>query len=338
MTSIVVSLAIGGIAAAQPASDADQTKVPAAEKAVEAFFQQLAKQEFKAAEKILMVPLNDERVARRKSAILRAISKQKSNAGKVTIFDSHLRGDLAVVVYGTEGAGYRDGIDIDPVFLRQQDGAWKIILANSARDLLTRELNDTDDRRRAKRLLDWYATREKQLRLERQQPPQDQRPTPNPSDPVFTRSKIRDTPYVRQRLMNGLDPNRQNHSVTNQDYLLTYAVRHGAESTVKMLLEAGAIVDSRSRGLGKTALFQAAFQNQPRICKLLIAHGADVNAVDSLGNNALREAILTQHPNTVATLLEAGCRMDQQNQDGETMYDLAMKHGSAEVKALFASD
>ena len=102
-----------------------------------------------------------------------------------------------------------------------------------------------------------------------------------------------------------------------------------------MLLAADANVDARSSGLDKTPLFQAAFENRIEIAQLLLDHGADVNAVDALGRNALREAILAKHTEMVELLLQAGCNPRQKDTDGNTMADIAEKYGTAEVKARF---
>jgi len=118
------------------------------------------------------------------------------------------------------------------------------------------------------------------------------RPPSDPIDPIFSPEKIRDAAYVRHRIDQGLNLNTKNYTFTNQDYLLTFAVRHGAEETVQLLLSVGADVHIRSSGFNKTPLFFAAHYNELKIAEILIEHRADVNAVDELGNNALREAIL----------------------------------------------
>ena len=165
-----------------------------------------------------------------------------------------------------------------------------------------------------------------------------ERPPQPPRDRIFSRSKITDVDYVQQRLDQGLDPNLTNNQLSNQDRLLTYAVRHGATGTVRLLLSAGADVDSRSVHLNKTPLFQAAFDGHLQIAKILVAHGADVNATDSWGNNPLRDAIVGNDPRMVQFLLQAGSDPDHRNREGETMAEIARAHASPEVEAMFRND
>jgi len=68
--------------------------------------------------------------------------------------------------------------------------------------------------------------------------------------------------------------------------------------------------------------------------ELLLKQGADVNAIDDAGNNALREAILTDRVETVRILLEAGCNPDQRNKDGTTMRELAVDVGYPKIKEM----
>jgi ankyrin repeat protein len=155
-----------------------------------------------------------------------------------------------------------------------------------------------------------------------------------PSDEVFSKEKITDSKYVKSRLDAGLHPDTINDQTTNQDYLLTFAVRHHAIETVALLLESGAAVDVRSTGLHKTPLFQAAFEGDMEIVELLVEAGADVNATDDLGNNVLREAILAKRTGVVEHLLEAGCNPDHRNVDGKSMRDIAIQYGTEEIKSL----
>src|ERR1043165_8497332 len=57
------------------------------------------------------------------------------------------------------------------------------------------------------------------------------------------------------------------------------AARTGNPKAVRLLIERGAVVDAREDRLGETALMWAAAENHPDAAALLIAHGADVNAV-----------------------------------------------------------
>ena len=181
-------------------------------------------------------------------------------------------------------------------------------------------------------------------------------------DPIFDAQKLRhffwspdSLKYLTTRLKEGMDPNIRDEHGENKDALLTYAARHRRWQAMEMLLEAGADVNIRSvetiqtetintpnvkfemqRGTfgGKTPLFVAASLEGSDIVEFLIKHGADVNAIDDAGNNALREAILTDRAETIRILLNAGCNPDQQNTDGKTMRDLAVETGYPKIKEL----
>ena len=181
-------------------------------------------------------------------------------------------------------------------------------------------------------------------------------------DPIFDAQKLRHSfwspdslKYLTTRLKEGMDPNIRDEHGENKDALLTYAARHRRWEAMEMLLEAGADVNIRSvetiqtetiktpnvkfemqRGTfgGKTPLFVAASLEGSDIVEFLIKHGADVNAIDDAGNNALREAILTDRAETIRILLNAGCNPDQQNTDGKTMRDLAVETGYPKIKEL----
>ncbi len=100
------------------------------------------------------------------------------------------------------------------------------------------------------------------------------RPPRPPSDSIFS-PKIHDTAYVEQRIDQGLNPNAKNNAFTNQDYLITYAVRNGAAETVRFLLSSGADGDISDSIMNKTPLFQAAYDNELDIAKFLVEHSAD---------------------------------------------------------------
>ena len=135
-----------------------------------------------------------------------------------------------------------------------------------------------------------------------------------------------------ERLLNaGLDPNTYNQTTFNQDSLLYFAVRCRSADVVRLLLSHGANVDQPSKAFHKTPLFQAAYQGDTEIVGILVKAGCNVNHLDSSGNNALREAILGKHSDVVGLLVEAGADPMLKNKDGETMIDIAGKHGDAKT-------
>lgn len=95
---------------------------------------------------------------------------------------------------------------------------------------------------------------------------------------------------------------------------LHWASEH-APGTVELLLRRGAQVDSRNvkpggHFEGCTPLIMNATQDNDcaEVAELLLAAGADVNAVDAQGRSALDHAVAGQRPRIEAVLLKAGGR------------------------------
>jgi ankyrin repeat protein len=96
--------------------------------------------------------------------------------------------------------------------------------------------------------------------------------------------------------------------------------------TVKMLLDAGAVVDERNyvEGLysNTTPLMGASGIGYSSAVELLISNGADVNAVTSLGYTSLHFAIMGGHLGIVAMLINNGADMTAVTNKGENVDDL----------------
>src|SRR5438094_8326356 len=80
---------------------------------------------------------------------------------------------------------------------------------------------------------------------------------------------------IEKLLKAGADVNSPN--ADGQTALMVVA-RSGKVEAAKVLLSHGADVNAKEQWRGQTALIWAAAQNQPARGKELIAHGADVNA------------------------------------------------------------
>jgi uncharacterized protein len=76
----------------------------------------------------------------------------------------------------------------------------------------------------------------------------------------------------------GADPNAKLPSGTT---ILMTAARTGNPDIVRMLIEHGADVNAKGDQYGETALVWAVSENHPEAAQVLIAHGADVNARSS---------------------------------------------------------
>ncbi|PXF46281.1 Ankyrin repeat domain-containing protein 16 [Gracilariopsis chorda] len=105
-----------------------------------------------------------------------------------------------------------------------------------------------------------------------------------------------------------------------------------------VLIEHGADVNARGyRNQNKTVLHEAAWRGCPKTVRLLVQHGARVNAIKSGDWTALMIACARGNINVVQELLLAGARVDLVNRNGETALHLCARAGCSQiVSALVA--
>ena len=117
---------------------------------------------------------------------------------------------------------------------------------------------------------------------------------------------------------------------------LGLAVFFGHRDTVEMLLAAGAEVNTASRESMKvTPLHSAAAARQVEIARVLIAHGANVNATQvESGFTPLHEAALNGNLEFARLLLEHGADVNAKMKDGKTPLGFALEQNNSEMAAL----
>jgi hypothetical protein len=128
---------------------------------------------------------------------------------------------------------------------------------------------------------------------------------------------------------------------------LVKAVDIGDDTTVLHLLEQGADPDYRNdpsskpagwwqmitglfrnkhsgaKGKGWTFLMVASISNRPRLIKVLLSHGASVNATNESGTTALMEATSRHSPSVVSALLYQGANVDIKTPAGDSAVSFA---------------
>jgi ankyrin repeat protein len=93
--------------------------------------------------------------------------------------------------------------------------------------------------------------------------------------PMSEAALIGSEPVISALLKAGIDPNSPN---PEGETALMLVVRTGQLDAAEALIDAGADVNAKERWAGQTALMWAGAQLQPATVKLLLAHGAEVNA------------------------------------------------------------
>jgi len=88
------------------------------------------------------------------------------------------------------------------------------------------------------------------------------------------------------------------------------AAARSAEA-LKILIEAGAKVNTQSRGLAHTVLLVAAQNGYTESVRVLIDAGADVNIPTSDGITPLNRAIVGKHKEVIELLLKAGAKEEK---------------------------
>ena len=88
---------------------------------------------------------------------------------------------------------------------------------------------------------------------------------------------------------------------------LIHASHSPSSASCRLLLDHGANVNAKN-GFGNTALILASSSGRADTVRLLLSRGADVNAVSNRGNTALRAARREGHADIVAILLAAGAK------------------------------
>ena len=129
---------------------------------------------------------------------------------------------------------------------------------------------------------------------------------------------------VKLLLENGLNPNNEKYSVKP----LYIASENGALENIKVLINAGADIDHKSRDyLGMTALMIASQNNHLDVVELLLDAGANPNKQDREGNTPLFISLEEDvSENIIQILLEAGADPYIKNNNGANSILIAKRY------------
>jgi ankyrin repeat protein len=121
---------------------------------------------------------------------------------------------------------------------------------------------------------------------------------------------------------------------------LILAANAGHEELVRYLLGEEVRADpSAPRGNGFTPLHAAAMSGRTRICEVLLAAGADVNAQTSpQGYAPIHSAAFAGHLDTVKALIRGGANRHMVNYRGETPEATARRTNQMAVASYLAAD
>lgn len=143
---------------------------------------------------------------------------------------------------------------------------------------------------------------------------------------------IRDDVGALRRLLDqGMDPNSRD---PKGQPALAVAIRRESPRALQMLLARPEIDVNALNGSGESALMLAAIAGDVDACRTLIERGAQI---DKPGWTPLHYAASGVEPRTVRLLLDHGARIDAEAPNGSTPLMLAAQHGpEASIELLLA--
>ncbi len=149
-----------------------------------------------------------------------------------------------------------------------------------------------------------------------------------------------DIELVKYYFAQGIDANSQlTKGLKKGDSWLLISVWCQYRNMIKLLLNHGAKINDHTGSFNVSPLHRAAIGIRGRacrdICELLIAHGADVNLKDKLGDTPLHWAATLKHNDIVEFLLDCGANVNALNLGKRTaLFEAARLHRQQIVESL----
>jgi ankyrin repeat protein len=125
----------------------------------------------------------------------------------------------------------------------------------------------------------------------------------------------------------------RNHAIPLEDLneALFDAAAHGRPQVIKVLISAGANINSIRDDIGNTPLINAVNSSNEDTMRALIELGADVNVANSIGRTALRYAVHYDLFEIMKTLIEKGANINSQDISGVTPLIQAVWHNESRM-------
>lgn len=119
--------------------------------------------------------------------------------------------------------------------------------------------------------------------------------------------------------------------------LLTYAAAGGNLKLFNLIFAHNPPLEYSGREPRTALLFAAAYNNHADIIRVLVANGANIEALDAQGNNALILAAKKGNLPGVEALVERGINVKHQNQSGENALSLVAQRGWKKISDYLIS-
>jgi len=120
----------------------------------------------------------------------------------------------------------------------------------------------------------------------------------------------------------------ENHS------LLHFAVKEEHVGIVSYLLEQGLDANQKDKDGNTSLYYSAGYKRSPKIASLLLAHSADINAINNKQETSLHRAAQSNNTLVASLLTDKGIDINAKSSDGTTPLLLAIKKQNKEIAKL----
>jgi ankyrin repeat protein len=145
---------------------------------------------------------------------------------------------------------------------------------------------------------------------------------------------------AKMLIKSGANPDVKNNDGETMLFTIAKSGHEAAVAAVKILIDGGADVDAwttRPWGTRESALHVAARHGNEAIVRVLLESGVNIHSRTSYGNTVLSEAVSGQEPSMVTLLIDNGANIHARNYHGNTALARAAAHGD-EKMVLFLLD